>query len=663
MVSTKPMRSTIACDSCRNSKLKCVNNNDNTRCHRCNLQGLECVYTLKKSQFKKKRLRRYVTNLKPVPEIAESRPLHNVILPDKQTIIEVAELYFDNQYKGIFPIIHRPYFLSFLRSDDFDPATYMTLYYTKYFEANYAIFLKYPDPVVLLAVLALCARLHPSLPKFYGEFSECNSPETFVPNFSNKNYKEFDNKDNNAASNASNYFGWHARKLLKDVFDSPTIQRVQALSILSSHEWGEGNASRSYLYLGIASRMALVLGMGSEEGLYDTEDELHLDETSKFVCIESKRRTMWAVYMMDRCNALGRERSSCIRLDQVSIKLPCEEKDYFLGKLHEESLTAAQAIQYIRNPLERHLLSNTSCFGFLIILFEIWSKIAKWAGDLGGTVERLPPWNTGSTYSILSNELDMFAASLPVHLQFTRFNFEAYIADGSAACFGYLHSLYFTCRIFLCREYLFFTSDSFPTKWFSQLNNQLLQSIDDLAYIRRTLMPLNQMVIAPFTGFQVFTTAATSLFFNAFPSKLLESKIDNAAQVGIKYKRLAEESIEQIVFWSRYWGLGRSWYDGCSKLREKFDLFSKSRPKAIQEDETIQHVLHDYGTGKISEVYNPEFVHSSKKNTSSLDLIINETETNSGMSPDMTSFHFEKIGFPLFDFTTSLEHSLLAEWG
>ena len=91
------------------------------------------------------------------------------------------------------------------------------------------------------------------------------------------------------ASNASKYFGWHARKLLR--FDEPSIERVQALCILSSHEWGEGNASRSYMYVGIAARMALILGLDDEP-----KPEAGLSDTENFIRMEMKRRNVVSVY-------------------------------------------------------------------------------------------------------------------------------------------------------------------------------------------------------------------------------------------------------------------------------------------------------------------------------------------------------------------------------
>ena len=45
----------------------------------------------------------------------------------------------------------------------------------------------------------------------------------------------------------------------------------------------------------------------------------------------------------------------------------------------------------------------------------------------------------------------------------------------------------------------------------------LFDSLDKLDQIPKLLKPLNLMVIAPFTGFHVFSTAATCLYIAAYP--------------------------------------------------------------------------------------------------------------------------------------------------
>lgn len=662
---TKVSRASVACDHCRSCKLKCIN--DSTRCHRCTLLDLECSYTLKNSQLKRKNLstKYYVSkpesdfsgikviqkpsDKKPKPRIQKvsvpepptsTSPL--IILPPKPIILEIVEIYFENQYKSIFPFLHKPSFLSFVRSPEFDPKSYIQDYDTKFFQASYHRSIKYPDPIVILAIFALTARLHPLMPTIYGDFTEHNSPHLFRPKeWTPENLSSIAPDTNDTphhisrASQASNYFGWHARNYLKNVFDSPTIQRVQALCMLSSHEWGEGNNSRSYLYVGIAARMALVLGLGNESELDNDADCKGIDEYTQFISIESKRRTIWSVYMMDRCNSSGRNRSSCIRLEDIKVRLPCQEKSFLFGNFKQSSLTFQEANEIIHNEQNHDKLAELSCFGFLIILFELWAKIAKWVGETGGKLESLPPHNPDSTYYKLSEELNIFKHSLPSNLHYNRFNLEAHIADGSAADFGYFHCLFSLCRIFLNREYFFCSPDSLPEGWWKACTKELFQTIDNMFEIIKTLRGIDKMVLAPFTGFEVFTTAITCFYLQTFPSNVLvdynpwkEEDESEKPDVPIirhreKYQKMGQDALELLSYWKRLWNLGRGWYFTAIKLQGLFNPEIPKEAAAIQ-DEHIRHTLHDYGSGKVTEVYRPEY--TRKKEMNILNLLTNEDD-------------------------------------
>ena len=69
-------------------------------------------------------------------------------------------------------------------------------------------------------------------------------------------------------------------------------------------------------------------------------------------------------------------------------------------------------------------------------------------------------------------------------------------------------------RILLC------ISRSVSARMVEKQATILFDSLDKLDQIPKLLKPLNLMVIAPFTGFHVFSTAATCLYIAAYPKKL-----------------------------------------------------------------------------------------------------------------------------------------------
>ncbi|KAI5959041.1 hypothetical protein CANMA_004165 [Candida margitis] len=355
--------------------------------------------------------------------------------------------------------------MAFLRSDEFDPTTFI--------ESPPITTPLQPNPVVLLAILALCARLHKTLPD---------------------------------ALNASLEFGWHARKLVSAEFDNPSLSNVQALCVLSSHEWGEGNACRSYMYVGLAARMAMVLGLNEEPtGANELENE----------------------------------------------------RNFIFGEIQK---------QCFRDEVDKEEMDRTkiSCNGFMIYLFEIWREIGTWVGVTGSKLEPLAPWDPDSPFCKLSKRLDKFEKQLPSSLNFS--HLEEHISFGSAGDFAYFHGLFFLCRIFLNREYFFASPDIGPPGWWNSLATELFDTLNKLDSITKRLKPLNLMVIAPFTGFQVFTTAATSLYIAAYPAKVLKQHFPT--QSPDKFKSMANDCIKTLNSWSQSWGLGKNWIETLKKLQE-----------------------------------------------------------------------------------------------
>ena len=100
--STTTPRASVACNLCRSSKIKCINNSDSTRCHRCASLDLECTYTLKTSQLKKRKLTKEFASKSP--------PKSTVFLPDKKLIIETAEIFSRTNTREFFRCFTNPLF-------------------------------------------------------------------------------------------------------------------------------------------------------------------------------------------------------------------------------------------------------------------------------------------------------------------------------------------------------------------------------------------------------------------------------------------------------------------------------------------------------------------------------------------------------------------------
>ncbi|KAL9118196.1 MAG: hypothetical protein Q9187_005259, partial [Circinaria calcarea] len=236
------MRSSIACQRCRRSKIKCVNAGVNTTCKACGTSGRECVYpmpgvagttittkregdTSEKGEAKKQRSRKSEgdagdkgTKYGYILPKERAKPLTDVMnaqLLTQQVWQEVFEL-FQLHFSTDLPFLHGPTFLNPLRG----AAVSLS-----------AVINPAPEPqdaetklpgleMLLLGVLTLAARFHPRLVAYHSSSSPESSAHPVM---------------------ASEYYATALRAMLAGeqgaYMGEPNLHQVQALLMLGLHEW------------------------------------------------------------------------------------------------------------------------------------------------------------------------------------------------------------------------------------------------------------------------------------------------------------------------------------------------------------------------------------------------------------------------------------------
>jgi len=619
-------RTFLACDNCRKSKLRCLSNVDKKgepigKCKRCLKLSFDCQYTPRPSQLKKqmRRAGKYVgcsyndgndseQVSRALGKSSEclgntinnlgnkygcSNYLDTMILPSIPIMIEVVNQFFDNQYHSIFNFLHRETYLNYITSDKFGHQFF-----------NYDNPDDIPDftPCTLLAILALCAKNNDKLIQIYGEFDQDHEPNKFVPNFNiDRNCSKL---TSSSPSNASKYFAYYSRLLLKDMFDTPAIQRVQSLTILSSHEWSEGNAARSYLYIGIAARMGAILGLGCPRGIcYEDQNNQYDNDHDKFIGMESKRRTIWSVYMMDRCNSSGRNRSHALKIEDIEISLPCPEENFQRGI----------PIEWPNYNDCFKCLRKLSSLDFTIIGYELWSKIAKWVGEIGSKKEKLNPNDPNSIFNKLSNDLKLLKDSMPKGLQIG--NLE-YHLDQNTLNFGFLHQLLYLSGIFLNREYFYYSSNISKIDHY-EFTKALIHEVQESSSLIMALVSKKLFIITPFTAFQLFTNSVTCLSI----SNILND---------MKLKTLGIQNMNILKSYFHNDHLGSTWYSITDQLLRYLETYNGGIfNQELQQNIKLNNLLNDYGESDI-----PEQLTTHPYGMKEVDLsdILNSSDSNSSAS-------------------------------
>jgi Fungal specific transcription factor domain len=105
----------------------------------------------------------------------------------------------------------------------------------------------------------------------------------------------------------------HAKTLVPDIIDRPNLVTVQAIYLLGVYLMPANAISSSYVYLGLALRIALAINLHM-----DNSDDATLSATEK----EVRRRLWWSIYSLERTTTLKLNRPRSISAEIISAPLP-----------------------------------------------------------------------------------------------------------------------------------------------------------------------------------------------------------------------------------------------------------------------------------------------------------------------------------------------------
>lgn len=555
------VRSSIACARCRRSKVKCVNSGVNTTCKACESTGRECQYppsvpgsTPKRTEMTggikteegesvKKRIRKTADPdssrngpSRPEPVIkVEEGPLDSPVLTTAvwNEVFEIFKLHFSTE----FSFLHQPTFLARVRQ----VMRRASGPHAKGFDDEASQSPKPPNTpelpntkALLLGILTLTARFHPAI---IAHHSSGPNPDPIV---------------------ASEYYAEALTARLNAVtLTSPSIELIQALLMLGLHNWGMCRGQKSFLLVGMAVRMAQVMGLESEDDR-DAEPQPNSapdsgdankasdfrvrNESDEVIEAEVRRRTLWSCFIMDRMLTAGRRRRSMIQVKDLCVQLPCSEEAFSFGeRVQTGILTDGQeSTEPDGNEKwrERSLgcVNDDGVLSRFIKMVEIWGRFCRWSCTGGRRNEKFPPWDSRTTFYKLRSQLNDFVTSLPNKLTFNRNNLSAHISSRTSTTYIRLHTLYSLCMIMLHREYIPFVpircdgpqgpvdeplypADEFdtpPSFWIDSAE-QMYKAARDIMDVVRECEENFSLPITPQLGFAVYTAGFVGVVANHFP--------------------------------------------------------------------------------------------------------------------------------------------------
>ncbi|EZF74581.1 hypothetical protein H105_03714 [Trichophyton soudanense CBS 452.61] len=378
------------------------------------------------------------------------------------------------------------------------------------------------SPLILLGVLTLTARFHPQLAQHHSPaspVSPCNptAASEFYANVLRARLAGTDGAD----------------------ITITDLSRVQALLMLCLHEWGMCRGKNAWIYLGMAVRISQTMGLSFEptedDGPYPShslsistpshpyssrrpsmhaefdQQSQHRDQLNSDDVIEqeTRRRTFWSCFILDRCLSNGRLRPRMLRVREIGIQLPSENAFAFGERVRTSLLSDGntgrngpsrrsqsydsrngsattttngvqipslrQSIGYaddvkskpwppisghrsdgMGDRIDRWEVGVEECvLGRLVRIIRIWGSVAKWACEGGRRSDQCPPWHHESRFNQLRDQLHEFQEGLYRNLQYSARNTDTHIMyKNSLAPYALMHIIYFLSVIVLHRAYL-----------------------------------------------------------------------------------------------------------------------------------------------------------------------------------------------------------------
>ncbi|KAJ4289680.1 hypothetical protein N0V90_011009 [Kalmusia sp. IMI 367209] len=416
-------------------------------------------------------------------------------LPPKEIQEHLAEVYFDYVYGQSYPLLHKPSFMRRLANGNV-------------------------PPVLILAICAISARFstHPQL-----RTEPC-----------------FLRGDN---------WGEKAREIALKRYDAPNITILIVYLLLGLHEFGTCQGGRSWMFGGMAQRMAYALQLHKELEYDPSAPEAERKPLS-LTDREIRRRTMWSCFLMDRFNSSGTDRPLFVNEQYIEVQLPVKEHLY----VHEIQAPTENLDGNVPNPVAPDTgqladpRENMGVTAYTIRLVCIWGKLVKYMNLGGKEREPEPMWSAKSTFHSIKKEAKEFKEALPEMLVYSPENLKSHAIGRTANSYLYLHILYQQIILFLHRFSLPSRAGSRPPKemphdFLTESARTALDAANQISILINEAMDHN--VVAPFAGYSAFFSSTVHVHGVFSKNPKLEAQSKKYLAYNVKY----------LSKMKKYWGM------------------------------------------------------------------------------------------------------------
>ncbi|KAF2996636.1 hypothetical protein E8E13_002867 [Curvularia kusanoi] len=346
------------------------------------------------------------------------------------------------------------------------------------------------------------------------------------------------------------------------------MQQIQAFLMLGYHDWTAFQGRSGYMRIQQGVSFAKVNGYMYEDLDMKYHREDAVSRRDRFIQQESRRRTFWSCFIMDRYLSVGLRRPKILRVEDMknTIQIPCSDKNFISGRAVRTRFFGESDAQYAerRKQTEEKALhhervewedrEDDGMLGRYIFTLDLFTDVNKWANKGGRRSEPadIGPWNSNTEYYHLDKRLETIRESLPEELQLNPINTENHIyGPPSAASRTYflIHAVLMLCKTYLAPEYLptfgfrltkpqgpqdeplvteKLPADQ-PDYWVEKAKD-CFEYVRDFVNVLQSFKERDLVVESPFMGHAIWRAAWAAMYCHHVPkmdpSNALNSKLD-----------------------------------------------------------------------------------------------------------------------------------------
>ena len=370
-----------------------------------------------------------------------------------------------------------------------------------------------------------------------------------------------------------------AREIALRRYDEPSITILTVYLILGLHEFGTCQGGRSWMFCGMAMRMAYALQL-HREAEHDplgrkNDKSSQLSPTDR----EIRRRTMWACFLMDRFNSSGTERPSIALEAHIKVQLPIKEAHFQMeisgptedlqGNVHNPVLEGSGQVA---DPQ-----SNMGVAAYLIKVIALWGRVVRYLNLGGKENDPHPLWHPESQFAELKQQIKDFSDGLPDRLVYTPEALQSFATQKLANQFLYLHISYHQTVLFLHKFAIPAAPGSKPSvdmpKDFS--TSSAKTAIEAASQISSLMSEaIKYVVAAPFAGYCAFASSTVHVWGIFSANSHLEATSKRDLTLNVKY----------LTRMKRHWGMFHHMIENLKSLYRQFADWAYQGPTATATD-------------------------------------------------------------------------------